>query len=67
MNIADYIKYKLPYWPNWINLLLLRLNFLGGRVYGKSSQAFKKNIPHIQPEQKVLEMLKVPKKCTKAL
>lgn len=57
MNIADYVKSKLPYWPNWINLLLMRFNFLGDGVYGKSSQTFKKNIPHILPEQKLLEMV----------
>lgn len=57
MNVADYVKHKLPYWPNWINLLLMRFNFFGGRVYGKSSQFFKKNIPNIQPEQKLLEMV----------
>ena len=57
MNIADYIKNKLPYWPNWINLLLMRFNFLGSRVYGKASENFKKNIPNIQPGQKLLEMV----------
>ena len=57
MNIADYIKKKLPYWPNSINLLLMRLNFLGGKVYGKASEEFKRSIPYINPEQKLIEIV----------
>lgn len=57
MNLADYIKNRLPYWPNWINLLLLRFNFFGGKVYGRSSIAFKEQIPNIKPEEKLLQMV----------
>lgn len=36
INIPDFIKNKLPYFPNWINQLLLRMNVLGPYAYGLS-------------------------------
>ena len=36
INIADIIKDKLPFWPNWLNLILLKINCLGRFAYGLS-------------------------------
>lgn len=57
MNLADYIKNQLPYWPNWINLFLLRLNFAGKYSYGFSYVRFKKRIETIQPERMLLDLV----------
>lgn len=35
-SLADFIKDKLPYCPNWLNLVLLKLNCLGRFAYGLS-------------------------------
>ena len=35
-SIADFIKDKLPHYPNWLNLFLLRFNCLGRFAYGLS-------------------------------
>lgn len=55
MNIADYIKEKLPKWPNWLNAILLRFNFGGGLVYGISYNKFKKHLNDADPEQLLLD------------
>ena len=57
MNIADYIKNKLPQWPNWLNVILLKCNVFGGWVYGKSYRHYSKTIDEINPEEKLLEMV----------
>lgn len=36
MHLADYIKSRLPYWPNWFNLILLKLNVFGSLIYGRT-------------------------------
>ena len=54
MKLSDYIKNKLPMWPNWINHILLRLNVFGGMVYGKSYSHFRKHINDEDPEKLLL-------------
>ena len=34
MGLADYIKNKVPYWPNSITEILLKFNCFGGMCYG---------------------------------
>lgn len=57
MGLADFVKNKLQLAPNWITLPLLHLNNFGDRVYGKRTREFKQNIPNIDPEQKLLDMV----------
>ena len=57
MGLADYVKKKLPAWPNWINLFLLRLNIFGDRVYGEAYRYTKAHIADISPEDKILNMV----------
>jgi phenylacetate-CoA ligase len=56
MNIGDYIKKELPKWPNWFNLILLRLNVFGDLVYGRSYQTIKSHIKDVSPEEKLIEI-----------
>ncbi|MBR4267780.1 MAG: phenylacetate--CoA ligase family protein [Bacteroidales bacterium] len=56
MSISDYIKKELPKWPNWINLILLRLNVFGDWVYGRSYQTIRSNIKEVSPEKKLIEI-----------
>ncbi len=55
MKFGDYIKNKLPEWPNWINALLLRLNCFGGLVYGISYRRFKKHLNEACPEKLLID------------
>lgn len=57
MGLADYIKNELPKWPNWINKILLRLNILGNKVYGKSYDITFKEIEQLSPEKKLCEIV----------
>lgn len=57
MGIADFVKNKLQLAPNWLTLPLLHLNRFGDRVYGGRSREFKRDIPGIDPERKLLEMV----------
>lgn len=57
MNIADYIKNKLPQWPNWLNVILFKCNIFGSWVYGKSYRHYSKTIDKINPKEKLLEMV----------
>ena len=57
MSIADYIKNKLPYWPNWINFILLKLNIFGGWVYGRAYRKCKNTIDTTNPEDKLLKIV----------
>lgn len=56
MGLADFVKNKLQLAPNWITIPLLRLNRLGDRIYGKRMLEFKRRIPTINPERKLVEM-----------
>lgn len=56
MGLADFVKNKLQLAPNWITIPLLRLNRLGDRIYGSRMREFKRHIPEINPEQKLVEM-----------
>jgi len=56
MKAADFIKNRLPEFPNWITLPLMHLNRLGGRVYGKKMLEFQQSIPQIDPEQQIVEI-----------
>lgn len=57
MGLADYIKSRLPYWPNWINALLLKCNIFGSAVYGPAYRKMLRSIDSINPEQKLVEMV----------
>ena len=57
MGIADFIKTKLPYWPNWFNYFLLRLNVLGGLVYGRTYNRILMSIDKGDPEKKLLDIV----------
>lgn len=57
MGIADYIKTRLPYWPNWLNHLLLKWNVLGGLVYGRAYRSILKNIDKGNPEKTLVDMV----------
>ena len=56
MRAADLIKNKLQEAPAWLMLPLLHLNRLGTLVYGPRMRRFRKSIPSIDPEQKLVEM-----------
>lgn len=55
MNLGNYIKNELPKWPNWINLILLRLNVFGELVYGKRYRQLKSHITDRSPDSLLLE------------
>ncbi len=57
MYLADYVKNQLPYWPNWLNYLLLRMNVLGKNVYGNAYCKVLKSIDEGDPERKLLNMV----------
>lgn len=57
MQVADYIKNELPYWPTWINFILLKMNIFGALVYGRGYRKFIKNIEQGNPEEKLIDMV----------
>lgn len=57
MGVADYIKNRLPQYPNWINGTLLKCNCLHDSIYGREMMRFKSSIPSINPETKLLEIV----------
>lgn len=57
MGVADFVKNKLQLAPNWLTLPLLRLNHLGDKVYGKRCRDFKRDIPRINPEHQLVELV----------
>lgn len=57
MGIADYIKTRLPYWPNWLNHILLNLNVFGGFVYGSNYRKILNDIDNGNPEDKLVAMV----------
>lgn len=57
MSVADYIKNRLPYWPNWINYSLLRMNVFGDKVYGDAYRKFLKSMDEGSAERKLLDMV----------
>lgn len=57
MGIADFVKNKLQLAPNWLTLPLLSLNNLGDRVYGSRTRDFKRAIPSIDPERRLLDIV----------
>lgn len=56
MGIADYIKNKLPYWPNFITYPLMKMNRLNGLCYGKAYQSYEETVESTTPEQKLVEI-----------
>lgn len=56
MGIADYIKNKLPYWPNFITYPLMKINGFKGLCYGKAYQSYGKEVESTTPEQKLVEI-----------
>lgn len=57
MSIADYIKNELPYWPNWFNFLLLKMNRFGSLVYGGAYRKLLKEIDEGSHEDKLISMV----------
>ena len=57
MRIADYLKTGILGWPNWINLILLRLNVFGPLAYGPSYMKFKRHINEINAEEALINMV----------
>lgn len=57
MGLADYIKTELPKWPNWINNILLKMNFLSNRVYGPKYDEKAKEIEQMMPETELVNMV----------
>lgn len=56
MGLADFVKNRLQEAPNWLMLPLLHLNRMGDRIYGNAMLRFRRSIPSIDPEQKIVEM-----------
>lgn len=54
MRLADFIKTGLPYFPNWITVPLMKLNFWGKWCYGKAYVNYGKIVCNTSPEQKLL-------------
>lgn len=57
MGIADYIKTELPFWPNWINYIFLKLNVFGGLCYGRAYMSYGKEINNASPDEKLLAVV----------
>lgn len=57
MSLADYIKNELPYWPNWFNFLLLKMNLFGSFVYGGAYRKLLKCIDEGSAEDKLISMV----------
>lgn len=57
IGIADYIKNKIPLWPNWITLPLSKLNIFKGLVYGRAYLNFEKTYISENPEKKLLRII----------
>lgn len=57
MGIADFLKDKVSGAPNWLTLPLLHMNRLGPMSFGPSMIRFKKSIPNIDPEEKLVDMV----------
>lgn len=56
MGIADFLKDRISSAPNWLTEPLLHLNRLGPLAFGPAMLRFKKTIPTIDPEKKLVEM-----------
>lgn len=57
MGIADFIKTRLPYFPNWITVPLMKLNFLGKWCYGRAYVNYGKTLEQASPEQRLLKIV----------
>lgn len=57
MNIADCIKNKLQQLPNWLNIILLKLNVLGPYAYGAQYVRNQKRLLSGSPEKRLLRMV----------
>lgn len=57
MSISHFIKEQLPYWPNWLNWIFLRLNVLGKWAYGKAYVSFCHQIDDVSPEEELIKMV----------
>ena len=57
MNIADYLKTKMPMWPNWLNRLLLMCNIFGKYVYGRTYLRILKTIEIEDPSDQLLRIV----------
>ena len=57
MGLADYIKNKVPYWPNSITEILLKFNCFGGMCYGFAYMAYPKRIVASTPDEKLISMV----------
>lgn len=57
MHLADYIKNKIPFWPNWINFILLKCNIFGARVYGRTYMTLLQDSSEENVEKKLLQIV----------
>lgn len=57
MGLADYIKKKLPTWPNWINIILLNCNFLKSNIYGFSFGKVRDKVNNLDEEKALLDVV----------
>ena len=57
MGLADYIKKKLPTWPNWINIILLNCNFLKSNIYGFSFGKVREKVNSLDEEKALLDVV----------
>ena len=57
MHLADYIKNKIPFWPNWINFILLKCNIFGARVYGRTYMTLLQDSSEENVEKKLLKIV----------
>lgn len=57
MNFPDYIKNRLPDWPNWINVSLYYCNLFGKYAYGRNYLRILNQIDSIDSEKRLLEIV----------
>lgn len=57
MALADYIKSRLPHWPNWITLPLLKLNCFGGMCYGKMYLHYGTKVEATTSDEKLIDIV----------
>lgn len=57
MKIADYIKSNLPYWPNSINNILIKINILGKYSYGLGYVRYERKMKKFNKEEALLNLV----------
>lgn len=57
MNIADFLKKDISYWPTWLNATLLKMNIFGKLIYGPAYFKIRKEINKKNSEQLIIESI----------